>query len=227
MIIIRSVLLLSFIYNPQVGARDLANALRKGFDTHNSVNINGHTKKSAKHVQAGVTEPKRSKKGTRSKGAKQTYRPSESPTDQPTGLPSEYEVFNAKDPPTMFPSPWPTYFPVGAVSDFPTEEQIGLDLELVVGIRTPECPPLSGHATPAPIAVNTPTPTVSPTSLKPSPKPSGIPTVKPTAQPTPRPSMKPTPRVGVTFKRGALTKVSPFLSCNSQVEQNSTYLHSH
>jgi hypothetical protein len=112
--------------------------------------------------------------------------PSESPSEQPMLLPT-----------TNPPSPWPTYYPTTPVSELPTGPDTGLELDLIVGIRTPDCPRLLGQATtprPSPLPIPpTVEPTASPTA-KPTPRPSARPANRPTTRPTNRPTTLPTIR---------------------------------
>ncbi|KAL7485353.1 hypothetical protein ACHAW6_010955 [Cyclotella cf. meneghiniana] len=111
--------------------------------------------------------------------------PTESPSEPPVPFPT-----------TNPPSPWPTYFPTAAVSELPTGPETGLELDLIVGIRTPDCPRLLGQApTPRPSPLPTPPDTLGPTaspSAKPTPRPSARPTKLPTTRPTLKPTVKPT-----------------------------------
>eukprot|EP00804_Cyclotella_cryptica_P015325 CCRYP_005425-RA/>CCRYP_005425-RA protein AED:0.41 eAED:0.49 QI:0/0/0/1/0/0/2/0/261 len=117
----------------------------------------------------------------------------ESPSEPPVPVPL---------PATYPPSPWPTYYPIVAISELPTEAQVGLELDLIVGIRTPDCPRLLGQAsTPRPSPHPIPLDTLEPTAshiLKPTPCPSNrpinLPTIRPTSKPTVKPTARPTAR---------------------------------
>ena len=155
--------------------------------------IHRNLKKSAKIGEAtDVVVAKDSKNGARLSKAGKASEP-------PTSSPSETRIGEDEDvPATYFPSPWPTYYPVEAESELPTYTDIGLDADIVVGIRTPNCPRFMGESTtPRPITMDTVEPTKLPTS-----KPSNRPSKNPSNRPTQRPSSLP----GITFERGALKK---------------------
>lgn len=206
MIITHSILLFCLLrHRNQVVARDLSLAARKGREARSNP-IDRHLKKDSKStVAVEVIEPKKARMDSRgSKGAKKpvkasTVRPSEPPTT-PSSQP-EISIEQDTDimlPTTSFPSPWPTYYPVEAVSEFPTDAEIGLDVNLVIGIRTPDCPPLMGRSiTPRPVAIDTREPTAAP-----SPKPSDRTTSNPTSRPAPT---SPTTNA-ITFQRGVVRK---------------------
>ena len=181
--IIQSILLAS-LFNHQLGIVTGS----KGRDSRAGVKAAG-TKTAKTSESDDVAVMKESKKGTRlSKAGKASEPPTPSPSAAQTGQDEDV-------PTTPSPSSWPTYYPVEAESDLPTYLDIGLDAELVVGIRTPDCPRFMGESTtPRPIAMDTLEPTQSPTSDRPSEKPSNSPTQRPST------------RLAVTFERGALKK---------------------
>jgi hypothetical protein len=198
----------------------------KGRETRSSLSINRHLKKGSKPNVADAIERDFKKAGCSAKGDKRpvvkgsSERPSETQTWSREHEVSVDEYQDVPFPSTSFPSPWPTYNHVEDISEFPTDAQIGLDMDLVVGIRTPECPPLMGQATtPRPIEIDTLEPTTSPTprpSRKPSLEPTSSPTSKPTLVPTPKPVDKPsTTSSNMTFERGALKKTSRGLDSES------------
>jgi hypothetical protein len=216
MIVIPSILLACLFHRShQAGAQDMSHAASNGKETRSASIIHRRLKKVAKSSSvtksADAVEKKDSKKAGRSaKGAKH-HVVSGSPSEPPTSSPDDEFSVGEDQAATLFPSPWPTYNPIQAISEFPTDAQIGLDAELVVGIRTPDCPRLLGqNTTPRPIVIDTLEPTAPPTL-----KPTSHPTLEPTTPPTSKPTLIPTPRPiakpestssNVTFQRGALTK---------------------
>ena len=199
MIIIRSILL-AFLSNHryQVYAK---------YDDRDKDHINRNLKKDIKRVDVIVGPEKMSKSGRAGKGGKSvlTYPPSRQPSlllesDVPVGEDIDVTLEPAA---TAWPSPWPTYYPVEVVSVLPTEVQVGLDMDLIIGVRTPDCPDLLGQdSTPRPIVLDTLRPTAPPT-----PQPTAS-TPRPTPPPTPKPTAA-TPTTNeakITFQRGALKK---------------------
>lgn len=218
MIISRSILLACLLRH--AAARDLNYVKSKGREARSNPtdrNLKADTKTS---VTFDTIESKQAKKDTRgTKGGKapaqvSTGRPSKSPASSPQPEISDGEDADAmfSFPITSFPSPWPTYYPV-EVSEFPTDADIGLDADLVIGVRTPDCPPLLRiRTTPRPIAVDTLRPTIAPSlepsvhpTTKPTPMPTAAPSSKPTVHPTPKPTPKPAATT-ITFQRGAMLK---------------------
>ena len=210
MIIVRSALFLCLAYH-----KHHASAQHRGRDISIATDgINRSLKKDVKRVDTVVAQPDKNEKGGRAgKGGKAvlTNPPSEQPSPSPEfDVPIVVDVDVPFEPAaTALPSPWPTYYPVEAVSEFPTEVQVGLDMELVIGVRTPDCPKFLGQeSTPRPIVLDTLRPTAPPT-----PRPTAPPTLRPT--PTPKPSVPPTPKpiaaapttnAKITFQRGVLKK---------------------
>jgi hypothetical protein len=106
-----------------------------GRETRSSLSINRHLKKGSKLNVADAIERHFKKAGRSAKGDKwpvvkgASERPSETQT---WSLEHEVSVDEYQDvpfPSTSFPSPWPTYNPVQDISEFPTDAQIGLDMD--------------------------------------------------------------------------------------------------